>query len=49
MNSRVIPLGALTLFLLLTVSLGSCRKPFSEDIEQEVRSSLELAEKMVAL
>ncbi len=49
MNSRVIPLGALTLLLLLTVSLGSCRKPFTEDLEQEVRSSLEMAEKMVAL
>ncbi len=49
MNNRVIPLGGLALFVLLTVSLGSCRKPFSEDQGQEIRSSLELAEKMVAL
>ena len=49
MKGRVIYIGALALALGVAAAIGSCRKPFAEDLEQEVRGYLETAEKMVAL
>ena len=47
--NRVIHISPFVLALLLAVFAGACRKPFSEDAEQDIRRSLDKAEKMVDL
>lgn len=47
--NRVIHISPFVLALLLAVFAGACRKPFSEDDEQDIRRSLDKAEKMVDL
>ena len=49
MRGRVIHFWTPALFFLLAAIVGSCRRPFTEDLEQDIRGYLETAEKMVGL